>query len=160
MTLMDFINKVVDIDELCTVKKIGTVDELKMQWQENYKIYVSFRNQTYDKAYSLLKSINTIFKKYDVLPSFSYFDNYSSYYLTTDELLSGLWILLLVYRAVSDLDIIKIKQCRVVDTVEVIETHTVAKRMHIVKIKYFNDKFDVDVDTEDEEGEEREDGFE
>ena len=148
MTLMDFINKVVDLDQLCVVKHIGTTDELKMQWQENYKIYVSFRNQTYDKAYSLLKNINMLFKKYDVLPSFSYFDSYTSYYLTTEELLSGLWILLLVYRAVSDLDIIKIKQCKVVDTVEVIETHNIAKRMHIVKIKYFNDRFDTEVETE------------
>jgi hypothetical protein len=38
----------------------------------------------------------------------------------------------------------------VVDTVEVIPTHNVAKRMHIVKIKYFNDRFDTEVETEGE----------
>jgi hypothetical protein len=66
-------------------------------------------------------------------------------------LLSGLWILLLVYRAVSDLDIMKIKQCSVVDAVEVIPTHNVSKRMHIIKIKYFNDRFDTEVETEGDE---------
>jgi hypothetical protein len=54
----------------------------------------------------------------------------------------------LVYRAVNDLDIMKIKQCKVVDTIEVIQTYNVAKRMHIIKIKYFNDRFDTEVETE------------
>lgn len=156
MTLVDFINKVVDIDGLNTIKDLNTVEDVKLHWQENYKIYVSFRNQTYDKAFTLLKHIKPLFKKFDVLPSFSYFDVYESYYLTTEELLSGLWILLLVYRSVSDLDIMKIKQCSVVDTIEVIPTHAVSKRMHIIKIKYYNDKFDTEVETEgdDEYGEE------
>lgn len=151
MTLIDFINKVVDIDQLNIVKDLSTVEDVRMHWQENYKIYVSFRNQTYDKAYSLLKHIGPLFKKFDVLPSFSYFDSYGSYYLTTEELLSGLWILLLVYRAVSDLDIVKIKQSCVVESVEVIPTHKVSKRMHIIKIKYFNDRFDTEVETEGDE---------
>jgi len=57
---------------------------------------------------------------------------------------------------VNDLDIMKIKQCSVVDTVEVIPTYTVSKRMHVIKIKYFNDKFDTEVETEgeDEDGKE------
>jgi hypothetical protein len=161
MTLLDFINKVVDLDEL-NKKTCGctTIEDVKLHWQENYKIYVSFRNQTYDKAYSLLKHIDPLFKKFDVLPSFSYFDSYESYYLTTEELLSGLWILLLVYRAVNDLDIMKIKQCKVVDTIEVIQTYNVAKRMHIIKIKYFNDRFDTEVETEWEGDKENECGEE
>ena len=154
MTLIDFINKVVDLDELNVIGDLSTVEDVKMHWQENYKIYVSFRNQTYDKAYSLLKHINPLFKKFDVLPSFSYFENYGSYYLTEEELLSGLWVLLLVYRAVNDLDIIKMKQCNVIDTIEIIETANISKRMHVIKIKYFNDRYDTEVETEgdDEDG--------
>ena len=159
MTLVDFINKVVDIDELNIIGDLTTVDDVRLHWQENYKIYVSFRAQTYDKAYTLLKHINPLFRKFDVLPSFSYFDMYESYYLTTEELLSGLWILLLVHRDVSDLDIKKMKQCSVVDSVKIIETPNVSKRLHIIKIKYFNDRFDTEVETEgdddiDESGEE------
>ena len=159
MTLVDFVNKVVDIDELNVVGDLTTIEDVKLHWQENYKIYVSFRAQTYDKAYTLLKHINPIFRKFDVLPSFSYFDVYGSYYLTTEELLSGLWILLLVYRAISDIDITKIKHCSVVDKVEVIETNNLRKNMRVIKIKYFNDRFDTEVETEgdddiDESGEE------
>lgn len=154
MTLTDFINKVVDIYELEFVEKEGVVSDVRSNWQDNYKIYVSFRDRTYDKAYSLLKYINPLFKKFDVLPSFSYFDMYNSHYLSEVELLSGLWVLILVYRNISDLDISKIKQCAVVDSVEVIDVKSDAKRMHVIKIKYFNDRYDTEVETEgdDEDG--------
>jgi len=66
----------------------------------------------------------------------------------------------LVYRAVNDLDIMKIKQCKVVEKIEVIQTHNVAKRMHIIKIKYFNDRFDTEVETEGEGEEDDEYGEE
>ena len=154
MTLIDFINKVVDLDELNLAEHINTEEDLKMHWQQNYKVYISFRNQTHDKAYSLLKYVNPLFKKFDVLPSFSYFDIYNSNYLTAEELLSGLWVLILVYRAVSDLDIKKIKQCPAVDNIEVIRASSDAKKMYVVKIKYFNDRFDVEVETEGDEEDE------
>lgn len=153
MTLVEFINKVVDIDELNDLRDLKNVEDVSMDWQHNYKQYVSFRSQTYDKAYSLLKYINRTFKKYDVLPSFSYFDTYGSKYLTEEELLSGLWVLILVYRTVSDLDVNKIKQCPVVDSVEVIKAISDVKKMYIVKIKYFIDRFDIEETEGDEEDE-------
>lgn len=153
MTLKDFINNVVDLDGLNYQGDVKTKEELKLNWQDNYKVYVTFRHQSNDKAYSLLKYINNTFKRFDVLPSFSYFEEYSSNYLTFDELISGLWILLLVYRNVSDIDIKKIQKCGVVDTVEVVSAVGDARKMNIVKIKYFHDKYRIEIDIDEDEKE-------
>lgn len=153
MTLKDFINNVVDLDRLSYTGDVKTKEEVKQAWQDNYKIYITFRHQIYDKAYSLLKYINNTFRRFDVIPSFSYYEEYKSNYLTFDELISGLWILLLVYRNVSDIDIQKLEKCGVVDTVEVINASTEAKKMNIVKIKYFHDRYRVEIDIDEDEKE-------
>lgn len=153
MTLKDFINNIVDLDGLNYKGDVKTKDELKLNWQDNYKVYVTFRHQSYDKAYTLLKYINNTFKKYDILPSFSYFEDYESNYLTFDELISGLWILVLVYRNVNDIDIKKISRCGVVDTVEIINASSDAKKMNVVKIKYFHDRYRVEIDIDEDEKE-------
>lgn len=153
MTLTDFMNKVVDLNDLNYTGSVHSAEELKNHWQENYKIYVTFRSQTYDKAYSLLKYIRGTFKRFDILPSFSYFEGYESKYLDEDELLSGLWILILVYRSISDLDIKKIKQCKVVDRIEIVEDKTGPRKMNVIKVKYFSDRFDTEVETEEQDEE-------
>jgi len=59
----------------------------------------------------------------------------------------------LVYRNVSDLDIKKIQKCGVVDTVEVISAVGDTRKMNIVKIKYFHDKYRVEIDIDEDEKE-------
>lgn len=153
MTLQDFINKVVDLDELSYKGDVKTKEEKKLNWHDNYKVYVTFRHQSYDKGYSLLKYINNTFKKYDILPSFSYFEEYQSGYLTFEELISGLYVLVLVHRKINDLDLKKIEACGVVDNVSVINVSNDAKRMSIVKIKYFHDRYRLEIDIDENEAE-------
>lgn len=148
MDLTEFVNNIVDVDALTLIKKIDK--DLRLDWQENYKIYTVYRSRSFDKAYSLLKYIDNTFRKFDVLPSFSHFDYYKSEHLSNDELLSGLWVLVLVYRAVTTTDINKIKQCRVVDT---IETINIGNKMNVIKIKYFGENIDTEVETEGEDDE-------